>query len=147
DALTPFTTGDLTLDKRWNPLTGSAGAVYNVRGALSFAGSVASSFRAPSYSDTLSTGVPLFASGIASVPSPLVRSERSVSYEFGPRWSSRRLNLNATAYWTSLRDLMVARPVGTINIPGVGVVTAQANTNSGSGYVRGVEVAFAYHFN
>ena len=147
DALTPFTVQDLTLDKRWNPLTASIGAVYGLTNNLSLVGNIASGFRAPTYSDALSTGVPLFASGIATVPSPSVRPERSLTSEFGFRWSSSRLNLHATTYWNRLTDVVVSVPTGTIVIPGIGLVTAQSNVNSGSGYVRGVEIASAYRLN
>ena len=147
DALTPFTVADLQVDKRWNPLTGSVGAVYAFTNNLSLVANIASAFRAPTYSDALSTGVPLFASGIASVPSPNVLPERSVTYEFGPRWSSRRFTLSATAYWDQLSNLVVSVNTGTIDIPGIGVVIAQSNVNSGSGYVRGVEIAAAYRIN
>jgi outer membrane receptor protein involved in Fe transport len=147
DALTPFTVADLTQDRRWNPATGSIGAVYNAFGPLNLAVNIASSFRAPSFSDMLSTGVPLYASGIATVPSPGIKPERAISYEAGPRWASRHLNFNATAYWTSLSDVVVAQNSGTIDIPGIGVVTAQTNTNSDTGYMQGAEIAGAFHAN
>jgi outer membrane receptor protein involved in Fe transport len=145
DALAPFTVSDLTLDKRWNPLTGSVGAVYRVKPSFSFTGSLASTFRAPGFSDALSTGVPVYASSVASVPSPGVKPEKGIAYEVGGRWSSRRVSLNLSGYWTALRDVVVAQATGTIDIPGVGVVTADSNTNSGSGYVRGIEMATAIH--
>lgn len=147
DALTPFTVADLTLDERWNPLTGSVGAVYQITHAFSLTGNIASSFRSPSFSDALSTGVPVFASSVATVPSPGVKPEKSIEYEGGGRWNSRHLNLTLSGYWTALTDVIVARTTGKINIPGVGVVNAQSNTNSGKGYVRGIEMASAIHIN
>ena len=90
DALTPFTVATLTLDKRWNSVTWSTGAVYRIAGAWSVAGNIATGFRAPTFSDTLSTGVPVFASGVASVPSPSVDPERSITYEIGPRYADRK---------------------------------------------------------
>ncbi len=144
DALTPFTVADLEFDKRWNAFTWSTGAVYGITDAFSVVGSIAAGFRAPSFSDTLSTGVPVFASGIASVPSPKVGPERSITYEIGPRYASRRFNLMISAYANQLTDLVTSAPAGTIDIPGVGVVIAQQNFNSATGYIRGVEGALAW---
>jgi hemoglobin/transferrin/lactoferrin receptor protein len=147
DALTPFTVADLTLNKHWTPLTGSIGAVYAVAGNLSLVGSVASGFRAPTFSDLLSTGVPVFASGIATVPSPAVKPEQTLTYEGGVRWASRKLTATATVYEMQLTNLLVSQASGTINIPGIGSVAAFVNQNSGSGYVRGIESAWAYRLN
>ncbi len=144
DALTPFTVADLKLDKRWNSLTWSTGTVYRVRGNWSVAANVASGYRAPTFSDTLSTGVPVFASGVASVPSPGAGPERSITYEAGPRYDSSALNVSLTVYTNQLTDLLTSIPSGTIDIPGVGVVQALARGNISSAYVRGVETAFEY---
>jgi len=144
DALTPFTVATLTLDKRWNSVTWSTGAVYRIAGAWSVAGNIATGFRAPTFSDTLSTGVPVFASGVASVPSPGVDPERSITYEIGPRYDSAALNFSLTVYTNQLTDVLSSTPAGTINIPGVGVVQALQNGNISSAYVRGVETNFAY---
>lgn len=144
DALTPFTVDTLRLDKRWNAATWSAGAVYHFNDVLSLSGNIATGFRAPTFSDTLSTGVPVFASGIASVPSPNVKPERSITYELGPRYSARTLDLSLTAYTTQLTDLLAAQATGTINIPGIGIVVARKNLNVSSGYVRGVEASWAW---
>jgi outer membrane receptor protein involved in Fe transport len=147
DALSPFTVADLTLDERWNPLTGSVGAVYKATNSFSLTADIASSFRSPSFSDALSTGVPVYASSVATVPSPGVKPEKGIEYEAGGRWASHHINLNLDGYWTALSDVIVAQPTGTINIPGVGLVIAQSNTNSDTGYVRGIEMAGAIHFN
>ena len=133
----PFTVADLTLNERWNPLTGSVGAVYAITHSFSFTGSIANSFRSPTFSDALSTGVPVFASSVATVPSPGVQPEKSIAYEAGGRWASRHLNLNLTGYVTALNDVIVAQPTGTINIPGIGVVTANSNVNSDTGWGGG----------
>lgn len=144
DALIPFTVRDLTLDKRWNAVTWNAGAVYHATNELSFNVNIATGFRAPTFNDTLSTGVPVFASGIASVPSPNVGPERSTSYEVGSRYASRRLTASVTFYTNELRDFLLAKATGFINIPGIGVVVARNNVNGAEGYVRGIESYMAY---
>ena len=144
DALTPFTVQDLTLDERWNAITWNVGAVYHATNELSFTANVAAGFRAPTFNDTLSTGVPVFASGIASVPSPNVGPERSTTFEVGARYATRRLTASVTLYTNELRDFLLAQATGTINIPGVGVVIARSNVNGAEGYVRGLESYIAY---
>jgi hemoglobin/transferrin/lactoferrin receptor protein len=144
DALTPFTVDDLRLDKRWSSVTWSTGAVYALAGGWSLAGNVATGFRAPTFSDTLNTGVPVFASGVASVPSPAIDPERSLTFEAGPRFASATLNLSLTAYSTQLTDLLNSTAAGTIDIPGVGIVNALKNANIASAHVRGLEAAVAY---
>ncbi len=144
DALAPFTVNDLKLNKRWNSFTWSTGAVYWFTDELGLSGNIATGFRVPTYSDTLSTGVPVFASGIASVPSPGVKPEKSMTYELGPRYLSKKLNISIAGYWTQLTDLLNSEDAGTINIPGVGTVKAKKRVNSGRGYVRGIEAAAAY---
>jgi outer membrane receptor protein involved in Fe transport len=143
DALAPFTVADLDLDRRWNAVTWSVGSVYALGSGLSLAANVATGFRAPTFSDTLSTGVPVFASGVASVPSPGVGPERSITYEFGPRLDTGGIAASLTGYWTQLSDVIVAQNDGTIAVPGVGTVIAQSRTNSASAYVVGVEADWA----
>ncbi len=139
DALKPFTVADLTMDKRWNSATWNAGAIYNLVGHWSLVGNVATTFRAPSFMDTLSTSVPTFASGQASVPSPNVKPEHGITYEVGPRYAGRIFEFSLTAYTNQLTDVMSSVQNGTINIPGLGVVKAMVNNNIGSGYIRGIE--------
>jgi outer membrane receptor protein involved in Fe transport len=83
---------------------------------------------------------------VASVPSPSVKPERSITYEAGPRYVSRNLHFSLTAYSNQLTDLLAQTPAGTIDLPGVGVVNALANANIATAYVRGVEAALAYRF-
>jgi hemoglobin/transferrin/lactoferrin receptor protein len=144
DALTPFTVTDLAIDRRWSAATWSMGTVYRVAGNWSVAGNIATGFRAPTFSDTLSTGVPVFASGVASIPSTGVDPEHSITYEIGPRYQSPRVNFTLTAYTNQMTDLLTSRPAGTIAIPGVGVVQALQNSNVASAHVRGLESAVAY---
>jgi hemoglobin/transferrin/lactoferrin receptor protein len=139
-----YTIDDLRLDKTWSSPTWSVGAVYGLLGELDLAASVATGFRAPTFSDTLSTGAPIFSSLVASVPSPNVGPEKSITYEAGPRYHSAQWNASLTAYWTQLTDVIRATASGTVVIPGQGVFTAQRSTNAGKGYVRGIEFAAAF---
>jgi outer membrane receptor protein involved in Fe transport len=143
DPLPPFTVESMRLNKRWNAATWNAGGVYNLAGGLSLVVNAATGYRAPTFSDTLSISVPVYASGVASVPSPDVRPERSLTAEGGLRFASRRLSFSATFYSNRLRDTLASVAVGSIAIPGVGVVTAMQSSNISRGYVRGFEAAFS----
>ena len=140
DALPPFTVADLALDKVWNAPTGSLGLIYDLTHEWSLATSVATGYRAPTFSDTLSTGVPVFATGVASVPSPGFEPEKCISYELSGRYAGEAGWGSLTGYYTDLRDLSATQNDGTITVPGVGVVTAQKRVNSGRGYVTGIEL-------
>jgi outer membrane receptor protein involved in Fe transport len=136
-----YTLNDLKVDKTWDSLTWNAGAVHALNPQLDLAANIATGYRAPTFSDTLSTGTPVYSSKIASVPSPNVRPEQSITYEFGPRYHSQRWNVSLTGYWNQLWDVVTAVTNGTVYIPGQGTFAAQHNNNSGHGYVRGAEFA------
>lgn len=139
-----YTIDDLKLDKVWNSGTWSVGTVYGVTSELDLAANIATGFRAPTFSDTLSTGTPVFSTRVASVPSPNVKPEQSITYEAGPRYHSAHWNVSLTAYWTELTDVIRQATNGTVVIPGQGTFARQQASNSGEGYVRGLEFAMAY---
>jgi len=140
DPLPPFTIQSMTMDKRWNSGIWNVGGVLKIAGGLNLVANAATGFRAPTFSDVLSISVPVFASGVASVPSPSVLPERSLTAEAGLRYATPRVYISVTGYNNHLTDSLVSTAVGTINIPGVGVVTALQNSNVASGYIRGLEM-------
>ncbi|HSI64952.1 MAG TPA: TonB-dependent receptor, partial [Candidatus Saccharimonadia bacterium] len=135
---------DLRVDKEWDSITWNVGAIYNVTSEWDLVANIGSGFRAPTYSDLLSAGPPVFSSRIASLPSPDLDPEKSISYEFGPRYHSQKLSSSLVGYWTQLDDLVVTENSGTVVIPGQGTFEASHKSNSGKGYVAGVEFAMAY---
>jgi outer membrane receptor protein involved in Fe transport len=139
-----YSLADLELDKTWNAATWSVGTVYNLTPDLDLAADIATGYRAPDFSDTLSTGAPIYSSRTASLPSPGVEPEKSITYELGPRYHSERWDGSLTAYWTALSDVITSATNGTVVIPGQGTFIAQHNSNAGEGYVRGIELAAAY---
>jgi outer membrane receptor protein involved in Fe transport len=140
-----FTVDSLRLDKTWNAATWSAGSVYNLHGDLSMAGNIATSFRAPTFSDALSTGgTTNIVSASATLPSPNVQPERSITYELGPRYAAKALQLSLTAYTIQLSDVITPVSAGTIAVPGFpNPVPAMQNENSNTGHVRGIEGLFS----
>lgn len=134
----------LELDKTWDSFTWNAGAVYSFTPCFDLAANVGSGFRAPTYSDLLSAGTPVFSTRIASIPSPDLDPEKTLSVELGPRWHSERFSASLAGYYTHLDDLVVSTTSGTVTIPGQGVFDASVKSNDGKGYVTGVELAMAW---
>lgn len=149
DILTPyFTAEDLSLMKTWNTATWSVGAVYNVRGNWSLTGTIATAFRAPTFSDALNTGTPVYSSNTISVPNKSVGPERSIAYELGSRYSGRGLQFALTAYTTQLSNAVVTRnaPYQVCINNNTLCYQATYSSNSDSGYVRGIEAFFSKRF-
>ncbi len=141
-----YTIDDLRLDKSWDSVTWNIGTIYDFTSEFSWAANVGSGFRAPTYSDVLSAGTPVFSSRIASVPAPDVDPERSITVEMGPRYNSECFAASLTGYYTHLTDVVGSVESGTVTIPGQGTFVASRNANIGSGYVAGVEAAAAWRF-
>jgi outer membrane receptor protein involved in Fe transport len=149
DILTPyFTANDILLIKTWNTATWSVGAVYNVQGNWALTGNIATAFRAPTFSDALNTGTPVYSSNTISVPNKNVGPERSITYELGPRYNGHDLQLAVTAYTTQLSSAIVTGNAPYQVCINNNTVCYQAtySSNSDSGYVRGVEAYFSRRF-
>jgi outer membrane receptor protein involved in Fe transport len=139
-----YTRDALEVDTDWSSVVWNVGAIYSFSKAWDLAANIGSGFRAPTYSDLLSAGPPVFSSRIASVPSPNLDPERSITYEIGPRVHTEKFTSSLVAYYTQLDDLIVQSQGGTVSIPGQGTFIATQRTNSGEGYVAGAEFALAY---
>ncbi|WP_009965104.1 TonB-dependent receptor plug domain-containing protein [Verrucomicrobium spinosum] len=135
---------DLRVDKSWQSVTWNIGAIYSLNKEWDLVANIGSGFRAPTYSDLLSAGPPVFSSRVASLPSPDLDPEKSISYEVGPRFHSQRTSASLVGYWTQLYDLVATETSGTVVIPGQGTFEAQRKSNNGEGYVAGVEFALTY---
>jgi outer membrane receptor protein involved in Fe transport len=135
---------DLRVDKSWQSVTWNLGAIYSVTEAWDLTANIGSGFRAPTYSDLLSAGPPVFSSRVASLPSPDLDPEKSISYEAGIRYHTERAAATLAGYWTQLTDLVATETSGTVVIPGQGTFEAQRKSNHGEGYVAGVELALSY---
>lgn len=139
-----YTIDSLDLSKSWQSFTWQVGSVYNVTKHWDLVANVCTAFRAPTYSDLFSSGAPVYASKIASVPNPTLDPETSITYEIGPRYHDDCFTASVTPYWTQINDLVVSATSGSVTIPGQGVYDATHNTNDGEGYVCGVEAAASY---
>ena len=149
DVLIPyFTTDDLLLVKTWNAETWSVGAIYNVRGNWSLAGNIGTAFRAPTFSDALSTGTPVYSSGTISVPNKNVGPERSIDYEIGPRYNAGDLKISVVAYANMLSHVIVTQnaPYQVCINNNTTCYQATYSSNADAGYVAGAEVSLSKRF-
>ncbi len=140
-----YTLDSLELDKSWQSLTWDVGSIVSVTRSWDLVANISSAFRAPTYSDLFSSGTPVFSSKTASVPSPTIDPEKSITYEVGTRYHSDKVTASLTAYTTQLYDAVVQTDAGTVTIPGQGTFLASSRSNAGTGYVRGIEASLAYH--
>jgi len=135
----------LSLNRSWNSVTWDAGTIVSVTRSWDLVANVSTAFRAPTYSDLFSSGTPVFSSKTASIPSPTVDPEKSITYEVGTRYHSDRVTASLTAYTEQLHDTVQTVNSGTVTIPGQGTFIASGRNNSGTGYVRGLEFSLAVH--
>jgi len=139
-----YTLQQLRVQKDWQSFTWNIGSVLNVTKHFDLVANISSAFRAPTYSDLLSAGTPVFSSRIASVPALNLDPEKAITYEFGPRYHDEKFSGFVTGYYTHLYDVVSQVESGTVNIPGQGTFAATHNANSGRGYVTGVETSISY---
>lgn len=138
-----YTVADLVANKRWNAVTWNIGGVFQATKKWDLVANVGSGYRAPTFSDLLSAGTPVFSSLTASLPSTSIDPERSITYEVGTRYHGERLQSSLTAYYTQLKDLIVQQNSGTVVIGGV-TYNATRRTNAANGYVTGAEFSLSY---
>lgn len=103
-------------------------------GATAFAG-VAQGFRAPNLSDL--TRFDVARSGEVEIPTTGLDPEDFLTYEAGVRGHGGALRGEAAYFYTDIHDLIQRTPTGASNADGALV----SKTNSGEGYVQGVELA------
>ena len=134
----------LNLDKSWQSFTWNTGAVYSFTRELDLALDIGSAFRAPTYSDLLSAGTPVYSSKTASVPSPDLDPEQSINFELGPRYHSKSFTSSLAAFYSRLDNMVTSVNSGTVTIPGQGEFIASHKANTGEAYITGVEMDASY---
>ena len=139
-----YTLDDLQVDESWNSVVWNVGSILHLSRSWDLTANIGTAFRAPTYSDLLSAGTPVFSSRIASVPSPELDPEKSITYELGTRVHGERFSGSLAGYYTKLDDVIVQIESGTVDIPGQGTFIATQRGNAGKAYVAGAELAVAY---
>jgi hemoglobin/transferrin/lactoferrin receptor protein len=133
----PATGEPISLDKRWDALTGSARLLLPLtpdRRHVVYTG-LSQGFRAPTLHDLTSFGVAR--SDELEIPSPDLDNEEYLTYEIG--WKSRTRNwvVQLGYYYTQIDGLIVKTATGRER-DGFREVT---KSNAGDGYVQGAEAA------
>jgi len=148
DAVPPFTVNDLDLDKTWNSVVWSAGAVYWINEQLSVAANVGRGFRVPTPFELVLTQVQGNVS-LMTIPATTLDPVESITYEIGPRYDSETLKGSVTGYYTKLSNLIgfVSTPLVVEFPPGSGTFfNTRRNENSLDGYIGGVEAEASFRF-
>lgn len=143
---------DLKLDTDFTAFTYNVGVVWAVVDELTLVANVGAGFKAPSISDTLSSGP--FTFGV-SVPSPDLEPEESTTYELGVRTQFGGFHGEIIGYYTDLRNLIDSREgffqgLDFYDLNGNGVKDNDEQVyidgNVGRAYVYGVEAAADWQF-
>lgn len=110
------------------PLTGSLGGIYKFTPAWSGVAQLSRGFRAPAGMDRTLTSS---AGTIVTLPSPDLRPERNTTVEAGLRYRGQGFSLNATAYRSEYKDLILLDVVN---------ATTRQRRNIGSAEISGLEI-------
>lgn len=92
-------------DSAWSP---KVGMLYAVSPALAFTGSLATGFRAPSYSD-INVGLTNLPAGYTVIANPDLKPEKSRGAELGVRGRTAQFDYSLVAYATRFTDLILSR--------------------------------------
>ena len=125
-----------SIDLSPSATVGSVAASYRVAPGFELVGSVSQSFRAPNVDDVSTLG--LFDYGI-EVPSPDLSPERALGIEGGFRTRINRVAFSATAFRTSLRDLIDRVPSSYADSLYLEGQRVYQKANVARAFVRGVE--------
>lgn len=120
----------------WDSVVGGAHALVHLdeQHHWNAYAAIGQSFRAPNLSDL--TRFDIAGSGQIETPSTTVEPEQYLTYEAGLKARYARWELEATYFYTDIRNMIIRSPTGqTIN--GAAEVTKE---NAGAGYVQGVEL-------
>jgi len=125
----------------WSKLTASIrySHAIDAGGKTRLFGGVSQGFRAPNLSDL--TRFDSARSNEIETPVFGLGHENFVNYELGVKFIQERFDGQLSLYYTSIDDLIIRTPTGRV-IDGENEISKQ---NSGSGFVKGVELQGRYH--
>jgi outer membrane receptor protein involved in Fe transport len=117
---------------------GNASLLYQVNNTHAFFGNISSGFRAPNIDDLGALGLVDFR---YEVPAYDLNPERNIHTEFGYRLRTRKIQLEAAAFYMHLSDLIVRVRKGTDSLEGYPVYI---KTNDQESYIKGFEINGSY---
>lgn len=117
---------------------GNASVLYQLSNTHAFFGNISSGFRAPNIDDLGTLGLVDFR---YEIPAYNLNPERNVNTEIGYRLRTKKLQLQATAFYMHLSDLIVRVRKGTDSLEGYPVFI---KTNDQESYIKGFEFSGTY---
>lgn len=124
----------ISAERDWNNATFNLRGLYRLDDDVSVYAGASQAFRAPNLDDL--SGLKSSRTDLISTGSLAVDPEHYLTYEAGAHWRTEDTAADAAVYYTSIRDLITARPIGTVPVTGE-VITA--STNGANGYAWGFE--------
>lgn len=124
----------------FDALTFSLRAKYDLTKQWNFFAGLSQGFRAPNISDF--TAFDVARSGEQEIPSTDLEPEHYLAFEFGTKVAVENFDFYAAYYCTWIDDQLVRFPTGTM----VNGLPAVQRTNSGDGYIQGLEAGFNWRF-
>lgn len=138
----PITGAQTSIEDDWSSVVGSARLLYRlVPGRVNLFGGVSQGFRAPNLSDL--TRFDSARSNEFEVPAPGLDPEDYCSFELGVKARRDGAWGELAAYYTLIRDQILAYPTGNVDASGAVEVT---KANVGDGYVAGIELSGGWSF-
>jgi hemoglobin/transferrin/lactoferrin receptor protein len=135
----PVTDLQTRVDDDWSALVGSARARYELTEEVALFGGVSQGFRAPNLSDM--TRFDSARTNEFEIPAEGLDPEYTTSYELGVKVESGRTAVQASVWYTDIRDAIQRVPTGNVNGTGEFEITKE---NIGDGYTAGFELGAAY---
>lgn len=134
--------GLISLEDQWTNLSGSARLSYHVvPDHVNVWAGVSQAFRSPNLEDL--TSLNIARSGEQAIPSPNLDAETYLAFEAGVKAKDDRLSAEVAWYYTFMFDPLVTMPTGGTSPPPDSFPIV-AKTNSGQGFVTGIEAGAAY---
>jgi hemoglobin/transferrin/lactoferrin receptor protein len=140
--LNPLTNGVMRIEDDWNDTVASVRFRYSPGSttAWNLFGGVSQGFRAPNLSDLTRLDTARSREIETPVTGPGLKPEQYVSYEVGFKASAARSSMQMAVYYTSIDDMIVRTPSGTV----IGTNFEVTKRNSGQGFTRGFEIEGGY---
>ncbi len=132
--------GVISINDHWDTVTFSARANYQANQCWSIFGGISQGFRAPNLSDL--SRLDSARSNEIETPAPGLSPEYFTTVEMGGHYVADTASLNASIFYTDIRDMIVRTPTGAV-IGGENEITKK---NAGDGYVYGVELDGQWEF-
>ncbi|NWK54853.1 TonB-dependent receptor [Verrucomicrobiaceae bacterium N1E253] len=132
--------GVISIDENWDTLVFSGRALYQANDCWTLFGGISQGYRAPNLSDL--SRLDSARSNEIETPAPGLDPEYFTTFEIGGRYGTETAGINASVFYTDIRDMIVRTPTGQV-IDGDNEVTKQ---NAGDGYVWGFELSADWTF-